>query len=254
MGSYRADRIRSLLESSTPCTAEDMEKIQNDLYSEQAERFMEIIRPIVPETFAGRILAGWDCRYDLESRGATLFETVYHALLHEIFGSGLFGEEVWDFLVESTAIVADYYHLFDNAFFSGDSIWFPEESRDEVVTRVLNEVLTDVELAAISPWGRCQEIEMKNIFFDGALPSFFGFDYGPINLPGNRATVVQGGIFASHDRQTTFTPSWRFITDLGEDAASTALAGGPSGRRFSKWYTSDVERWLSGTYKTIRPG
>ena len=94
---------------------------------------------------------------------------------------------------------------------------------------------------------------MKNVFFDGRLPRWLGFDHGPIELPGNRATVVQGGIFTSHGRQTTFTPSWRFITDLGQDHALTALAGGPSGRRFSRWYTTDISRWLEGDYKTLRP-
>jgi len=58
-------------------------------------------------------------------------------------------------------------------------------------------------------------------------------------------------LFNSHNRQTTFTPSWRFITDLGEDRALTALAGGPSGRRFSRWYKTDIKRWSSGTYKTL---
>ncbi len=242
MGSYRADRIRSLLSNCVPCTPKDMERIQNDLYSLQAERFMEIIRPMMPETFAGRILAGWDCRYDLDSRGATLFEAVYHALLREIFGRGMFGEEVWDYLVESTAIVADYYHLFDDAIFSEDPIWFPE-GRDAVISNVLAEVLTEVDLTAIAPWGRCQEIEMKNIFFDGSLPSFFGFDHGPINLPGNRATVVQGGIFASHGRQTTFTPSWSFITDLGEDEAEPPLPAAHPAVDFR-----------SGTRPTLRGG
>jgi len=92
---------------------------------------------------------------------------------------------------------------------------------------------------------------MTNIFFDGALPRWLGFDRGPFELPGNRATVVQGGIFSAHGRRTTFTPSWRYVTDLGEDQAATALAGGPSGRRFSRWYATDVQRWLEGGYKTI---
>ena len=87
--------------------------------------------------------------------------------------------------------------------------------------------------------------------FDGRLPRWVGFDHGPIELPGSRATIVQSGIFKSHNRQTTFTPSWRFITDLGEDWALTALAGGPSGRRFSKWYKNDIDRWLNGDYKTL---
>ncbi|MBD3857068.1 MAG: penicillin acylase family protein [Acidobacteria bacterium] len=251
MGSYRVDRIRALLSECEECTLEDMQRIQNDLYSLQAKRFMSVLQPLLPETFAGRLLAGWDCCYDRESRGATLFETVYHAILREVFGKGLLGAEVWDSTVSSTAIVADYYHLFDDALLGDDPSWFGEEGQSELFKRVLEEVLTEVKLEAISPWGRHQQIMMKNVFFDGRLPRWVGFDHGPVELPGNRATVVQGGLFNSHNRQTTFTPSWRFITDLGEDRALTALAGGPSGRRFSRWYKTDIKRWLSGTYKTL---
>ena len=31
----------------------------------------------------------------------------------------------------------------------------------------------------------------------------------------------------------------------------TNLAGGPSDRRFSKWYCSDLENWINGNYKRI---
>ena len=253
MGSYRVDRIRELLREIDACTLDDMQRIQNDLLSLQAERFMSVLRPLLPESFAGRLLAGWDCRYDCSSRGATLFETVYHALLREVFGKGLFGEEVWDTTLSSTAIVADYYHLFDDVMLGDDPSWFGEEGLTGLFRRVLEEVLTEVELDSIRPWGRRQQIMMKNIFFDGRLPRWTGFDHGPVELPGNRATIVQGGIFNAHGRQTTFTPSWRFITDLGHDRALTALAGGPSGRRTSKWYKTDIDRWLSGDYKTLAP-
>lgn len=251
MGSYRADRIRALLEEHRAGTSEEMERLQTDLYSLQAERFMEILRPLLPDSFAGRLLDGWDCRYDRASRGATLFETVYHALLEEVFGRGLFGEEVWKTVVTSTAILADYYHLFDTVLFGDDPAWFGDAGKEALFSRVLTEVLTEVSLEAITPWGKHQQIIMKNIFFDGRLPLWLGFDRGPIELQGNRATIVQGGVFTSHNRRTTFTPSWRFITDLAEDRARTALAGGPSGRRFSRWYTTDVQRWLDGRYKVL---
>jgi len=251
MGSYRADRIRSLLGECPTGTVDDMERIQTDLHSLQAERFMEILRPLLPDSFAGRLLRDWDFRYDRASRGATLFETVYHALLQEVFGRRLFGEEVWNAVVASTAILADYYHLFDNVLFGDDPAWFGDEGKDRLISRVLEEVLTEVSLEAITPWGKRQQIVMKNIFFDGRLPLWLGFDRGPIELHGNRATVVQGGVFTSHNRQTTFTPSWRFITDLADDHARTALAGGPSARRFSRWYTTDVARWLEGRYKVL---
>jgi penicillin amidase len=170
MGSYRVDRIRALLEECEVCTREDMQRIQNDLYSLQAERLMEIFRPLLPETFAGRMLAGWDCRYDRESRAATLFETVYHAILREVFGKGVFGEEVWDAIIASTAVFADYYHLFDNVLLGSDPSWFGEEGKVGLLERVLEEILTEVSLEAINPWGRRQQFMMKNVFFDGRLP------------------------------------------------------------------------------------
>ena len=251
MGAYRADRIRALLSECSTCTLDDMERIQNDLYSLQAERFMAILRPLLPSTFAGRMLGHWDLRYDTTSRGATLFETVYHALLREVFGRGLFGDAAWDATVGSTAILADYYHLFDDILLGDDPSWFGMEGRERLFSRVLADVLTEVDLDAIARWGRRQQMVMKNIFFEGRLPAWLGFDHGPVELPGNRATIVQGGLFTSHDRQTTFTPSWRFITDLGDDSARTVLAGGPSGSRFSRWYKTDIKRWLGGRYKTL---
>jgi penicillin amidase len=228
-----------------------MKRIQNDLYSLQAERFMALFRPLLPDTFAARLLAGWDLRYDRDSRAATLFEEVYRALLAEVFGKGVFGLEMWEAVVASTVVLADYYHHFDEILLGEDPSWFGEEGRDHLVARVLGEVLDAVDFKALAPWGRHQRVIMTNIFFDGALPRFLGFDRGPFDFHGNRSTVVQGGIFTAHGRRTTFTPSWRYVSDLGEDAASTALAGGPSGRRFSRWYTTDIRRWLEGRYKTI---
>jgi acyl-homoserine lactone acylase PvdQ len=43
------------------------------------------------------------------------------------------------------------------------------------------------------------------------------------------------------------------VTDLGRDEAHTALAGGPTGSRFSRHRLSDLPRWLAGEYKVLRP-
>jgi penicillin amidase len=63
--------------------------------------------------------------------------------------------------------------------------------------------------------------------------------------------VVQGGLFRFHGRATSYAPSYRYVTDLGSDHIWSALAGGPSGRRFSRGYASDVENWLTGSYKCL---
>jgi len=251
MGSYRVDRILALLTASDDHDIQSMKAIQNDVFSLQAQLLMEIWRPLLPDSIAGRLLAGWDCSYDVESRGATLFEAVYHELLARIFGENLFGSEVWQALVDETAILADYYHLFDAVLFDDDAFWWGEPGRNAVLREVFDDVLSEVNHFNLMPWGKRRKVDMTNIFFDGRPPRFLGFDHGPMALPGCRATVVQGGLFTAHGRTTTFAPSWRFITDIATDTVHTALAGGPSGRRFSKWYTTDVERWIRGEYKTM---
>jgi len=251
MGSYRHDRIRALLEAGSDHTVDTMKATQLDLTSRQAEALMEIWRPLLPDSLGGRLLARWDLRYDIESRGATLFEEVYHEVVRRVCGERLFGADGWTAVVEETAVFADYYHLFDGVLLTADHPWWGEEGREAVLRRILVEVLDRLDPYAVMPWGRRRRVQMTNIFFAGRLPRFLGFDHGPIELPGNRATVIQGGLFTAHGRSTTFAPSWRFVTDLGSDTVDTALAGGPSGRRYSGWYKTDVERWLRGGYKRI---
>jgi penicillin amidase len=251
MGSYRADRIRATLGSLDRATLEDMKRLQVDLYSLHAERFMQLLRPLVPDDPAAELLLSWDLRYDRDSRGASLFEDIYQALLRRVFGDGMFGADAWDALATSTTTLSDYYHLFDDALLGGDPTWFDGRSRKEVFAEVLQEVLTDLDPAEVPTWGARQQVVMANIIFGGRLPRWLGFDRGPIALEGNRATVVQGAAFSAHGRLTSFGPSWRFASDMASDEALTILPGGPSGRRFSRWYVTDVQQWLNGEYKTL---
>jgi penicillin amidase len=114
-------------------------------------------------------------------------------------------------------------------------------------------VLDSIEVSSVPTWGDQRKIMMRNVLFGGKLPTWLGFDHGPVALEGNRATVVQGQIFTAYGRSTSFGVSWRFITDMATDEVRTILPGGPSGRRFSKWYRSEVDRWLAGEYKVLRP-
>jgi len=247
MGSYRGDRIRSLLKRNKKFTKLDMQKMHYDLYSIQAEKFMEIVKPLLPKTKQGEILDSWDFNYDMESEGASLFEEFYEELLHEVFGRNGFSRTVTNYLSEETGVFIDFYDNFDNILLKEESSWFAGEKRDEIFRRVLKKALK------VKPekWGERQKITMTNIFFSGKLPKFFGFDRGPITIPGGRATIHQGQIYRSAGRTTSFIASFRMVTDLSEDALHTNLAGGPSDRRFSRWYYSDMKNWKNGKYKTV---
>jgi penicillin amidase len=252
MGEERADRIRQLLEPMKTCTVEDMKKIQCDRYSLQAERYMTRLRPLIPECPSGKLLREWDCRYTKDSRAACLFEEIYSALLQEVFGQGLFGAEAWRDEIAESGILVDYYHFFDRALLGDDSSWWGTNGREALLRRVVDRVLLQFPARdAVPTWGSKRQIVMTNLFFGGILPRFLGFDYGPVALEGNRSTIVQGAIYKSKGRTTTFAPSYRFITNLAETQAHTTLAGGPSDRRFSKWYTTGIPRWLGYEYKVL---
>ena len=70
-------------------------------------------------------------------------------------------------------------------------------------------------------------------------------------MPGCQATPFQGHLLATATRESSFAPSYHFVTDLGTDLAWTNLPGGASESRFSKWYHTDIERWLTGEYRAL---
>jgi len=77
------------------------------------------------------------------------------------------------------------------------------------------------------------------------------FDRGPITINDSLATPHQGQIFESGGRQITFSPSFRMIVDMATDEIHTNMAGGPSDRKFSKWYCSDLKNLETGIYKRV---
>ena len=257
MGSYRVERIVELLKERSSHTVAGMKQIQADVYSIQARRFMAVLRPLIPDTPSGRMLAAWDLRYDADSRGATLFELFYAKLLREVFGKGLFGVETWDAVVSSTSLLVVYYHRFDDVLLEGGEAWFGPEGREGLFRRILAEA-TQAGPESVKTWAEERRVMLHNILFAGKGPRLLvrllGVDRGPISLQGNRATIVQGAIYRSHGRLTTFAASYRYIADLHTDEAHTALAGGPSGRILSKWYAADLSRWLKWQYKTLSAG
>jgi len=258
MGSDRADRLRELVAergaSGRPLEAGDLGAMQADVVSGQARRLLAALDPFLPDLPAVRLLRAWDRRYDAASKGAVVFERLWTALGEELFGKGLFGLEAWRALRDSSLVVPFYFRLFDDVLAREEGAeWFGEEGKALFVARVAREALDGLDLDALPAWGATRRVFMRHLLFGGKLPPLLGFDRGPIEVVGGRATVVQGQVLALAGRESSFCPSWRFVADLATDAAETALAGGPSDRRFSRWYASDVPRWLAFERKILRP-
>ncbi len=249
MGAYRAERISALLQERDDWDVGATLELQRDVYSLQAERFMQVLRPLLPDDEAGRALTKWDCRYDEESVGAALFERFYRDLIRDVL-SRVCGEDVADYLLEETGAIVDFYANFDRILLDPASLWYGLEGRDHVMKRIASR-LAD---GTLETWGSRRRVVMSHILFGDRFPRWLGFDYGPITIRGGRATVQQGQIYRSGGRTTTFIPSYRLITDFAEQAVHTALAGGPSDRRFSRWYKAGIDDWLAGRIKRLTPG
>jgi penicillin amidase len=257
MASYRADRINAVLARPGKVTMEQMQKLQLDLYSRQAELFMPVIRPLLAEFEAQhgeavQLLIEWDLTYVSESKAAFLFEQIYQALMAEVFGeaAGAFGGKVLEHLLAETCLFYDFYGNFDRVLVAENSVWFGARSRTEIYRAALAKAL----VTPPQPYGPTRKVLMRHLLFGGKLPLCLGFDR-ELELPGNRATLTQGQIYRGGGRETSFGPALRLVTDLATDEIQTSLAGGPSDRRFSKWYATGVADWVAGRYKTLHgPG
>ncbi|MGB5702323.1 MAG: penicillin acylase family protein [Polyangiales bacterium] len=248
MSDYRARRIEHKLKERDDHDVESFRNIQLDTYSIQAAEFMEILEPLLGDGPIPDALRGWDYRYELDSKGATAFEIFYAALLVEMFGPGC-GAPVIEHLRDATGIFIDFHQNFDRVLCADSSPWLGDRARDDVWRAALARVTSRVP----TRWGDSNRVSLTNMFFGGKLPRFLGFDPGPIPIRGGRATPHQGQIYRAGNRLTSFTPSLRLVADMSTRELHTALCGGPSDRRFSKWYKSGVRGWLDGALKLRKP-
>jgi len=123
--------------------------------------------------------------------------------------------------------------------------------RSQLLERVVDEYLVPRNVTRERTYGSDHAMMMKNIFFDGTLPGSvaLGLDVGPVPLAGSGSTVNQGSLFREQGREQSFCPSYRFITDLAQDWAYTAIPGAISGRRFSGLYMDFS--FFRGLYKKV---
>ena len=246
MGEFRAQQISRMIESG-PCDEDHFREIFASVYSIQAEEMMAILKPLLADTSDERLLSGWDCSYQVDSRGAVVFEAFYKQLIEEMFASAEIGAEVIRYLGEQSGTFVDFYAFFDDILRAEDSPWLVGRIRDDVWRSALDKMVVPDGV-----WGDHNQITLTNLLLGGRLPRFMGFDVGPFPLPGGRATPHQGQVYSAAGRATSFAPSLRVIADMGKPGVRSALVGGPSDRRFSRWYKSDVDRWRRGELKSLR--
>ncbi|MEA2128138.1 MAG: penicillin amidase, partial [Solirubrobacteraceae bacterium] len=243
---YRAQRIADLLGARHDWTVADFERLQMDLVSPQALRFLAVLRPLLADDPRFDAIARWDGAYDDDSRAAAWFEVFYARLVEDALTAAC--GDAGRFIARETALVAAHFQLLDEVLLGTDSGWHGAGGRDAMFRRA-------AESAFAAPPATLAEhqqpLVMEHVLFGGRIPAIAGFDCRPGALRGGRATIHQGQRLRAGGRDICVGPSYRMVTDLAEPALRTALPGGPSDRRFSRWYRSGVADWFDGRAKTV---
>ena len=104
----------------------------------------------------------------------------------------------------------------------------------------------DADPSPLVPWGERHTFTMPHM----VLP-FAG--RGPFPLPGSIAKVRQGKNVPFGAGVATTGPAYRFVADLSEDAAYTAIAGGIDGAFYAKSYARWLSDWRDGHDHRLTP-
>jgi penicillin amidase len=250
---YRYRRINERLRELPSATISDMQELQYDVVSLQARDLLEIFLPHLPEGEIKQRLTQWPCDYAPESREASLFQRLYRNILLEIFGQsstehGGIGWRRMFYLGSRIGYSTMVLTAIDRLLKKDRSAWWRNRDKGELIRRAYERLKTPQE----KRWSEVNAFRFTNRFFDGHRAGrLLGFRMAEMALPGNHATPFQGHLFRSAKRESTFAPSYHFVTDLGSDEAWTNLPGGPSESRFSRYYKIDIPRWAEGKYKRL---
>jgi acyl-homoserine lactone acylase PvdQ len=223
---YRLRRIREVLLGRGDHDIASMQALQCDLQSLQPAALLPALD--LPQAWRER-LRGWSGRYDEPQ--AEDFEHIYacarRALAPELGGAW------FTHMLAQSELPIWWCAAIDRIL--------AEPMTGARRARFLAELAQDAEPPA--------ELHFKHMLL-GAMP---GAARGPFPLHGCRATVWQGYRVRVDGAEAAIGPAYRFVTDMGEDAAYTALPGGCDGSLFSSSYASGIGDYLAGRYKRITP-
>ncbi len=248
---YRKRRIAELLAELPSATLDDMKSIQYDVLSLQARDLLPLLLPHLEDGDIKQRLSEWDYCYDVDSCEATLFQRLYRNVLIEIFGTEqIVGWRRMLYLCSRSGFSVMVITAADRLIKKEHSAWWRGRDKGELIRNAAERLEGETE----ARWSEVNTFHFTDRFFGNhRVGHALGFRSPRCAMPGCYATPFQGHVLQTAKRESTFAPSYHFVTDLGEDAIQTNLPGGPSESRFSRYYKVDVERWFAGEYKVVEP-
>ena len=248
---YRKRRIVECLEQLPSATVDDMQSLQYDLVSLQARDLLEVFLPHLPDGALKQRLTEWNCGYEVDSYEAALFQRLYVNVMFEILGheQGI-GWTRFVYVCTRSGYSMMVLCAADRLVAKDTSLWWEGRDKGELIRQAAERTEEETDV----PWSAVNSFHFTDRFFGNhQVGRILGFNSRRYPMPGNHATPFQGHVLQTATRESTFAPSYHFVTDMKQHEAWTNLPGGPSESRFSRYYKNDVARWFTGEYKQLVP-
>ncbi|MEM6655649.1 MAG: penicillin acylase family protein [Planctomycetota bacterium] len=251
LSDYRKRRIVKRLTEMPRVTVADMQSLQYDVTSKQAKDLLPVLLAHVDDCPLKRRLEAWDRRYTPDSTEAVLFTHFYRHVLLEILGheEGIGWRRMF-YLSTRMGYSPLVLTAADRVLPKLTSGWWRKRDKGAMIRAAAARAIAE----PAQKWGDLNYFHFTNRFLgEGVTGRLLGMQSARTAMPGCHASPFQGHLLRTKTRESTFAPSYHFVTDLATDEAWTNLPGGPSESAFSKWYQSDVARWTAGEYKRLTP-
>jgi penicillin amidase len=261
---FRSERIRTLLQrqidSGTPFTAKDFNRIQNDDWSPFAEALVPALLDVrIQDSYDAdgqELLRDWDGRMSSDSAAAAYFSAVWRNLLEDTFWDDMPPSMRPDGGAKWLVVLTSMLERPDDPFWDDRSTLNVTESRDEVLLQAMVTARRDMTVQMSKnpsdwQWGTLHKLRLEHPILGGdSIPELVRklVNPSPLGVPGSSSVVnatswdAGSGTFA-----VASGPSMRMVVDMGDlDRSTWVNLTGTSGHPGSRHYTDQLRAWADG--------
>ncbi|RUA28696.1 MAG: penicillin acylase family protein, partial [Bacteroidetes bacterium] len=258
---YRAQRLKDLIVGQEKWDVESMKRLQLDNHSDRDMRLAELIYSEAEisdkEVEMMDLLDRWDGNYDVNSKGAIVYNRLIYFILKDAMEDEL-GEEVFSKLKTTYALRSKIEKLFMNE----ESVWWDnkntekKESRSDIFTLAVNQTYESLT-KQLTPdyeawkWGNVHQLEFVHPI-GRKKPMDKIFNLGPFPMPGGNEVVDKEGFTYSDESKYMVTsgPAMRLLMDFSKPYdAIGVIPTGQSGNFMSPHYSDQMELFINGKYR-----
>jgi len=257
---YRYQRLKELLDNDQITTAEDHWKFQRDDMNILARKFVPLFIKYLenhPKSdFIIKELQDWNFEEKSNSTASLLFNSIYRNLAKLTYQDEL-GTDL-------TNQMFSYWYYWqerlETLIVNGDSEWFDDvnttgkEGLQDMIHQAATITMNELEEQlgnnpADWKWGMLHKASFTNpIRRSGFGKDFFGAK--SFSMDGSGETLHRARFNFDKPFEVDFMASLRMVVDLNDDEKVMAImAGGVTGRTFSKYMNNQLEDYFKGTIR-----